>query len=385
LTLKVYSRGPVKGKAGAAAAVVALLGLTSLLADFVYEGGRSVSGPLLEALSAPAIAAGIVAAGEALAYAARPLGGVLAARLGPRGPWLVAFTGYALTAAAIPLLAFAPTWREATLLYLAERLGKGLRAPARDSIIAGARGSLGAGKAFALHEVLDQAGAVAGPLAVAALLANAGWRGLALLAVPGILSLAVFTAAYLYASRAGVEPASRGRPGGLGGAALLGFAAAALLAPWPVLSYYHAGAGAEKVAVIYAAAMAVDAVAAAASGLLVDRAGLRGLAPYPLLAAAATLSLALPPSTATLALAAALWGAATGFLEAGFKAGVAILEGGSPRGYGVFGLSVGLGSAAAGLILSRAMGDPLLTVAYIAVAGGLLAYSLRRLRGAASP
>ena len=358
-----------------------LLGLVSLLADTVYEGGRSVSGPLLEALGAPALAAGAVAAGEALAYAARPLGGALASALGPRGPWAVTFLGYGITAVAIPLLALAPTWREATLLYLAERLGKGLRAPARDSIIAGVRGEIGAGKAFALHEALDQLGAVAGPLIVAALVASAGWRGLLALAIPGALSLAALLAAYAYASRAGLGPVARRGGAPLGGVALLGFAAAALLAPWPLISYYHASAGPELVAALYAAAMAVDAVAAIASGVLIDRLGVRGLAAYPFLAAAATATLALPAARETLVAAAILWGAATGFLEAGFKAGVAILEGGSPRAYGVFGLSVGLGSGLAGLALSRAMGEPLLVAGYLAIALALLALSMARAAG----
>ncbi len=349
-----------------------LLGLVSLLADTVYEGGRSVSGPLLEALGAPAIAAGAVAAGEALAYAARPLGGALASALGPRGPWAVAFLGYCMTAVAIPLLALAPTWREATLLYLAERLGKGLRAPARDSIIAGVRGELGAGKAFALHEALDQVGAVAGPLLVALLIASTGWQGLLALAVPGALSLAALLAAYGYASSRGLQPAAKGGGAPITSVALLGFTAAALLAPWPVISYHHAEAGPELVATLYAAAMAVDAGAAIASGILVDRLGVKGLAPYPLLAAAATATLALQPTRETLLAAALLWGAATGFLEAGFKAGVAILEGGSPKAYGAFGLSIGLGTGLAGLILAEAAGNPALITFYIITATTLL-------------
>lgn len=199
-----------------------------------------------------------------------------------------------------------------------------------------------------------------------------------MLAIPGALSLALLALAYLYSARAGFTPRLQSARGGLGGVALLGFASAALLAPWPVLSYYHAGSDPKAVAVFYAAAMAVDAGAAVASGVLVDRAGLRGLAAYPLLAAAATATLALPSSSSTLAIAALLWGAATGFLEAGFKAGVALLEGGSPRGYGVFGFSVGLGSAVAGLTLSRAMSSPLLVALYLVAVMAVLGLSLAR-------
>lgn len=59
-------------------------------------------------------------------------------------------------------------------LVIAERAGKAIRSPAKDVMISHAAGAVGRGKGFAVHEALDQIGAVAGPLLVAAVLAASG-------------------------------------------------------------------------------------------------------------------------------------------------------------------------------------------------------------------
>jgi len=76
-------------------------------------------------------------------------------------------------------------------LILVERIGKAIRSPARDTLLAHAGTSLGRGRAFAVHEILDQAGAFAGPLLIAAVLAATGSfsAGFAALAVPGLAAL----------------------------------------------------------------------------------------------------------------------------------------------------------------------------------------------------
>ncbi len=74
---------------------------------------------------------------------------------------------------------------------IAERFGKAVRSPARDTMLAQAGVSLGRGRAFALHEALDQSGALLGPLLVAGTVALSGYRlGFAVLALPGLLALA---------------------------------------------------------------------------------------------------------------------------------------------------------------------------------------------------
>lgn len=80
---------------------VVWFGMVSLLADFVYEGARSVTGPLLASLGASAAVVGAVTgAGEAAALLLRLGSGPLADRSGRFWGWAIA--GYALTVASVP-------------------------------------------------------------------------------------------------------------------------------------------------------------------------------------------------------------------------------------------------------------------------------------------
>ncbi|MGO4428035.1 MFS transporter, partial [Streptomyces sp. MCAF7] len=62
---------------------VVTFGIVSLLADVVYEGARSITGPLLASLGASATVVGVVTgAGEAAALGLRLIFGPLADRTG---------------------------------------------------------------------------------------------------------------------------------------------------------------------------------------------------------------------------------------------------------------------------------------------------------------
>lgn len=175
--------------------VVVGFGVVSLAADMVYEGARSITGPYLATLGASALVVGLVSgAGEATALLLRLAFGPLADRTGAY--WPLTLIGYAMTAVCVPLLAFAPFLGAAGLavaiaLILAERAGKAVRSPAKSTLLAQAAAGTGLGRGFAVHKALDQIGAFAGPLVVAAVIAVAGvvWPGFALLAVPGVASL----------------------------------------------------------------------------------------------------------------------------------------------------------------------------------------------------
>jgi predicted MFS family arabinose efflux permease len=176
---------------------VVLLGLVSLLADVTYEGARSITGPYLSLLGASAAAVGLVAgAGELIGYALRLASGVLADRT--RRYWLLTIAGYTLNLAAVPLLALAGRWEIAAALMVAERTGKAIRTPARDAMLAHATKTLGRGWGFGLHEAMDQIGALAGPLLVAAALARSGSyrNGFAWLAIPAALALVALLIAW---------------------------------------------------------------------------------------------------------------------------------------------------------------------------------------------
>lgn len=107
--------------------MVLSFGIVSLLADMVYEGARSMYGPLLASLGASAFVVGLVTgAGEAMALVLRLATGPMADRRG--GHWSFTIVGYGLTAICVPLLAVAPHLGAAglafaALMILAERAG----------------------------------------------------------------------------------------------------------------------------------------------------------------------------------------------------------------------------------------------------------------------
>lgn len=169
-----------------------VFGLVSALMDVVYEGARSVTGPFLGLLGASALLiSAISGAGEAVALVLRLVFGRLADR--PRLRWALAMTGYGLTALSVPLLGITDALWVACVFVLAERLGKAVRGPAKDAMLAEAGTAVGRGKAFALHEALDQVGAFIGPLLVGLSLALSGsyGPGFLLLAVPGLAAMLV--------------------------------------------------------------------------------------------------------------------------------------------------------------------------------------------------
>ncbi len=179
---------------------VLLIGFVNLLADFTYEGGRSIVGPFLGSLGASAIAIGIIAGGgELLGYALRLVSGLLADQT--RKYWPLAFVGYAINQFAIPVLALVTTWPIAGGCVIAERTGRAIRKPAMDSMLSHAGKSIGAGWVFGLNEALDQTGATLGPLLVAAILYFGGSYRAAfgIFLVPALLCLVmVFIARLLY-------------------------------------------------------------------------------------------------------------------------------------------------------------------------------------------
>jgi hypothetical protein len=97
--------GPVAGLS--AWRVIVGFGVVSLAADMVYEGARSVTGPVLGPLGASALVVGLVTgAGEAASLLLRLVFGAMADRTARY--WALTITGYALTAVCVPLLAVPP-------------------------------------------------------------------------------------------------------------------------------------------------------------------------------------------------------------------------------------------------------------------------------------
>jgi MFS family permease len=73
-------------------------------------------------------------------------------------------TGYAVSALGKVLLAAATAWPLVGAARFTDRVGKGLRGPPRDALIADGTTAADRGRAFGFHRAADTAGAVAGPL-----------------------------------------------------------------------------------------------------------------------------------------------------------------------------------------------------------------------------
>lgn len=346
---------------------ILLLGAADLLADATYEGGRSVVGPFLALLGASGAAVGVLSGlGEMVGYGLRLGSGYLSDRLAR--PWAIALFGYTLNLLAVPALALAGTWQVAAALMVAERAGRGLRAPARDLMLSHAASRIGFGRAFGLHEALDQAGAVAGPLLVALVLYLGGvYRdAFALLLLPALACLAILLVArtrYPRTVEMEVTSPSQGEAVHLPGrfwAYLLG---AGLLAAgyvdFPLVAFHlerEGGLAASWVPLLYTMAMGVDAVAALILGRLFDRLGLLVVAASALLAAPFALLVFGGGGPLLLGLAMALWGTGMAAQESVLRAAVATMVRVERRGLGfglfnsVYGVAWFAGSALLGLL-----------------------------------
>ncbi|MCS7173652.1 MAG: MFS transporter [Armatimonadetes bacterium] len=344
---------------------VLLMGAVSLFADATYEGARGITGPYLAVLGASAAAVGFVAGlGELVGYALRLASGALADRT--RQYWLLTFLGYAVNLGAVPALALAGGWEAAAVLVVAERIGKALRTPPRDAMLSHATSQVGHGWGFGVHEALDQAGAVAGPLLVAGMLAaGSGYRtALAALLVPALVSLAflvtaraafpqprIFEAALQAPSAAPLPRELRWYMVGVG---LL----AAGYADFPLLSYHLVRAetvAPAAIAALYALAQASDALAALLGGRWFDRAGVRVLLVLALLAVPAP-PLGFLGGREAAAVASILWGVGIGVQESLLRAAVAGLVSPARRAsafglfHAVFGTCWFAGSALMGML-----------------------------------
>lgn len=174
-------------------ATVWMLGAISFLndaaSDLVY--------PLVPLFVAQVLGSGPRALGiiEGLANATAALLKLVSGALYDRFPrakgWILA--GYGLPALARPAIAFATSAVTLGVLRVADRIGKGLRSAPRDALLARSVDASRRGLAFGVHRSMDHAGAVAGPLAAAALLAGGmGLREIFLWTlVPGALCVAL--------------------------------------------------------------------------------------------------------------------------------------------------------------------------------------------------
>jgi MFS family permease len=330
--------------------LVILFGIVAMFGDFVYEGGRSVSGPFLFTLGASAFTVAFIAGfGEFLGYTIRIATGYLADR--SRRYWAFVIAGY-LMIGAIPLLVLAGSWEIAALLLIGERIGKAIRSPAKDAMLSHVTSEIGRGWGFGLHEALDQVGAIAGPLLfVSALAAGGTYRsGFTLLAIPFVILVLVLVMAWRsmpdpagFEEKARPITAGEGQESGRRQLKLYGVFTAMTMAGFivfPLLAFHFKAFSIvpdADIPAFYAVAMAVDAGVALVTGKAYDRYGVGVLVLMPVTGLAIPL-IAFSHSYIAALAGSILWGASMGMQEAILRAAVADFTppGGRGFAYGVF-------------------------------------------------
>jgi hypothetical protein len=269
-----------------------------------------------------------------------------------------------------------------------------------------------------VHKALDQVGAFAGPLLVAAVAALSGhlWLGFVILAVPGALSLVLLAQLRRRGPHELSEPDPPPRPEGTRSPLPAGveaqsparpmlpptfyvFAASCALSTFGlmtfgVISYHLVVAGllsAAAVPVVYAVAMAVEAVAALGTGFAYDRVGAQVLYVLPVLVGLVP-TLAFAGRLGLVLVGVAAWGLATGIQDSTVKALVSDLVPGRKlaTAYGWFatfqGLAALVGGAAAGALYARHLTVLVAGVWVLEAASlGLLVVTLRRRAPASAP
>ena len=144
-------------------------GLTSFLADVGYEMATAILPAFLQMLRIPPESIGAVlglieGTADLLANAVKIAVGWYSDRIGQRKAFVVG--GYALTGSAFALCALALAWPLVLVAKSLAWIGKGLRGPLRNAILADAVEPKDHGKAFGFHRAGDTLGAIAGSQAL---------------------------------------------------------------------------------------------------------------------------------------------------------------------------------------------------------------------------
>lgn len=133
---------------------------------------------------------------ESTASLFKAFSGYWSDKIGKNKPLMI--VGYGITALVTPIYALVRIPVHVLFLRFFERIGKGLRAAPRDSLISGSVHKNEAGKNFGFHKAMDNSGAIFGPLAAFLLLYffPLNYTNIFLLAsipaVLGVLSIVIF-------------------------------------------------------------------------------------------------------------------------------------------------------------------------------------------------
>jgi len=374
--------------------LIILFGIVSLLGDVIYEGARSINGQYLQTLGASATIIGLVAGvGEFLGYGLRLLSGYFSDKT--KAYWFFTMLGYGLLAS-VPLLALAGVWQIAALFIITERIGKAIRNPARDTLMSHAAKTVGTGWGFAVHEFLDQIGALLGPLLFALLFFSLGTGpkgiveyqyGYSMLWIPFLfLIIALFITYFIFRYSQKPETIGKEKDKGRLSTTFWYYMCFTFLTTLGFINFVILGYHFKVISILsdaqiplfYAVAMIVDGLLALMIGRLYDvlktkrkneEAGLLLLIIIPLLTLTIPIFIFLP-SIYLIFTGVILWGAVMGTHETIMRAAIADITPTSKRGtgYGIFTATYGFaalfGGITAGTLYDYALS---LLVAFIVI------------------
>lgn len=372
---------------------VVLFGMVSLFSDMTHESANSIRGAFLSLAGASAAVIGFVSGlGELVGYGLRYVFGRLTDRT--RRYWPMVLFGYALDVVAVPALALVGRngWVLACALLIIQRLGKAIKKPAKDTVMSFAASQEGVGKSFAIQELLDQIGAVLGPLLLYLIMlfqhsddTFSDYRMcFAFLAIPGTITLLLLWLMYKrFPHPENFEPepkeyvpfrVSKRFVVYILGISLFafGFADYSLIVMHFSRQYLFTAA---VLPLLYALAMLTDAASAFVFGWLYDRHARLSLVVSTLVAAPFAVFAFLGSDVASVVTGVVLWGIGMGAQESILKAAVATMVPKRSRatGYGIFECCFGAAWFLGSWLLGVLYDQSLVAMVIVSVAAQLLA------------
>lgn len=341
---------------------ILMFSVVSLFSDMTHESASSIRGAFLALLGASATVIGFVSGlGELVGYGMRYVFGRLTDRTHRYWPMIV--VGYVLDIIAVPALALVGEhgWVAACALLIVQRMDKAIKKPAKDTVLSFAASQEGAGKSFAIQEMLDQIGAFLGPLLLYVIMLfktdgsdyNRYTFCFAMLAIPGALTLVLlWLTRRRFPNPEKFEPTPTVMvPFKMKGRFVLYIAGISLCA-FGFIDYslvlMHVSRlhlfSVSTLPLLYAGAMLIDAFSALFFGYLFDRWKSLALVASTLLSCTYALFIFGISTQWAIVVGVALWGIGMGAQESILKAAVTTLVPKQSRatGYGVFECSFGI-------------------------------------------
>lgn len=377
---------------------IILFGVVSFLGDVIYEGARGIIPSYLAYLGASAFLVGLISGvTEFIGISFRFISGFLVDL--SKSYWTFYILGYALIVS-IPLLGLSNSLQIAVILILIERIAKGIRAPARDSLISFVSRGMGPGKAFGIHEALDQIGAVTGPLMMGLILLYSNNYSLAFLSSLIPYLFLITSVLYIYRRYSWASP-SEGGGGKLSLKYERSFWMYNIAVFLNMISLIHVSLivlsssltfNPGMAALLYMLIQLVDTASALVAGFMFDRYG-RAFLYIPFALSIAPSCLTLLGGGSNIVLAAITFGIILGMQESIYRAAISTLVPENQRGsaYGIFNAVYGVGNLISAPIFGYLIQSKMISLGiYYTIIGQLLAIialflSLRRKERSSGP